>query len=152
MAGKAAIQTHEPLMAGYAGEVDVAQCWKALADDSEAQLVDVRTIPEWNFSGRPNLASLGKTLHMISWKLYPSMELNSAFVSQLQNAVADTDTPLFFLCKTGGRSLDAAIAMTQAGYTQCYNVTDGFEGPSDEHSQRGKLAGWKASKLDWEQS
>jgi rhodanese-related sulfurtransferase len=44
----------------YAGDVSPADAWKALSQDSKAMLVDVRTQPEWNFVGVPDLRSLGK--------------------------------------------------------------------------------------------
>jgi hypothetical protein len=41
--------------------------------------------------------------------------------------------------------------MTQAGYSYCFNVTDGFEGEPDASRHRGTAAGWKASNLPWMQ-
>lgn len=136
----------------YAGEVTAEECWSVIQKHPSAQLIDVRTLPEWQFSGLPNLSSVGKETHQISWKVYPSFETNTSFVSQLSSKIQDTDTPIFFLCKTGGRSLDAAIATTQAGYTHCFNVMDGFEGPQNDKGQRGTVAGWKASQHPWEQA
>lgn len=138
--------------ASYAGDVTPKQAWDVLSTDAKAQLVDVRTQPEWAFAGVPDLAGIGKQVHCVSWKFYPSMELNNDFLAQLRSRVPDTSAPLFFLCKTGGRSLDAAIAATKAGYTACYNIEGGFEGESNEHRQRGQISGWKAAKLPWEQA
>ena len=39
--------------------------------------------------------------------------------------------PLLFICRSGARSRQAAIAMTSAGWAPCFNVSDGFEGPLD---------------------
>ena len=46
-----------------------------------------------------------------------------------------------------GRAIkSAAIALTQAGYAECYNISQGFEGRHDaEH--RGSTDGWKARGL-----
>jgi rhodanese-related sulfurtransferase len=118
--------------ASYQGDVTPQQAWHALSNLPEAQLVDVRTQPEWAFAGVPNLGSIGKKAHLISWKFYPTMELNANFLAQLRSLVPDTSTPLYFLCKTGGRSTDAAIAATEAGYKECYNIEGGFEGESNE--------------------
>lgn len=137
--------------ASYSGDVTPQQAWQALVSDSKAQLVDVRTQPEWAFVGVSTLDALGKKTHCLSWKLYPTMEVNTGFINQLNAAVPDKTASLYFLCKTGGRSLDAAIAATTAGYTHCYNVAGGFEGEPNEHRQRGQLTGWKATKLPWEQ-
>ena len=136
----------------YAGDVSPEDAWEALAQNPNAQLIDVRTHAEWVFSGMPNLESLDKDTKTISWKLYPNFDLNPQFMEQLEAAVPDKTAPVYFLCKTGGRSTDAAIAATAAGYTTCYNVTSGFEGDSNQFHQRGQKNGWKAVNLPWQQA
>jgi len=136
----------------FAGDVSPADAWEQLKSDAAAQLVDVRTQPEWSFAGLPNLAELNKKTITLSWKLYPTFERNPQFIQQLQALVPDKRTPLYFLCKTGGRSTDAAIAATEAGYTHCYNVAEGFEGDANAQNQRGRITGWKATNLPWEQA
>ncbi|HEU4379951.1 MAG TPA: rhodanese-like domain-containing protein, partial [Hyphomicrobiaceae bacterium] len=64
---------------------------------------------------------------------------------------ADKGTEIFFICRSGARSLKAAEAMVAAGYSRCRNVADGFEGPLDPHRHRGQLSGWKAKGLPWTQ-
>jgi rhodanese-related sulfurtransferase len=81
-----------------------------------------------------------------------SFNVNPDFISQLEAAVTDKTAPLYFLCKTGGRSTDAAIAATAAGYTHCYNIEGGFEGDINTNHQRGQVNGWKASRLPWQQA
>ena len=136
----------------YAGDVTPEAAFAALVGDASAQLVDVRTAAEWALVGRPDLESIGKAVHSISWKFYPAFDLNPQFIAQLQMVVPDHRTPLYFLCKTGGRSLDAAIAATAAGYTACYNIAGGMEGEMNALRQRGQITGWKAAKLPWEQA
>lgn len=144
-----ALRAHPSL---YAGDTSPADAWSALSQFSNAQLIDVRTQAEWSFAGIPSLDSIGKTVKLISWKFYPNFERNQRFIEQLEAAVPDKSAPLYFLCKTGGRSLDAAIAATQAGYTNCYNIEGGFEGDINTNHQRGQVNGWKASRLPWQQS
>jgi rhodanese-related sulfurtransferase len=92
---------------------------------------------------------------LVEWLDFPGNTPNQAFVAQLTDALskigADKDTELFFLCRSGGRSLSAARAMAAAGYTRCRNVADGFEGPLDPNRHRGGLGGWKAKGLPWVQ-
>ena len=45
----------------------------------------------------------------------------------------------------------SAAALTAAGYENCFNVLDGFEGPLDESGHRGSRGGWKAEGLPWVQ-
>lgn len=134
----------------YAGDVTPSDAWSELGRDKAAQLVDVRTKPEWQFVGIPDLAQYGKKTVLLAWQDYPAMQLNPAFIEQLAKAAPDRDAPLFFLCRSGARSKAAAIAATQAGYKRCYNVLDGFEGGLDPTRHRGK-AGWKAVGLPWVQ-
>ncbi len=136
----------------FAGDVSPSEAWEALTQDAHAQLVDVRTHAEWMFSGMPNLESLGRVAKGISWKFYPNFDLNPQFMEQLEAAVPDKSTALYFLCKTGGRSTDAAIAATAAGYTTCYNIASGFEGDANQFHQRGSKNGWKAAQLPWQQA
>jgi rhodanese-related sulfurtransferase len=138
--------------AGYAGDVAPTTAWKILSEQPGALLVDVRTRPEWNYVGLPDLAEIGKRPALLEWQMFPDMQPNPDFVSALSGAVADKDTPLLFLCRSGARSAAAAKAMTAAGYSTCLNVADGFEGPLDAHARRGVSAGWKATGLPWRQT
>ena len=58
---------------------------------------------------------------------------------------------LFFICRSGSRSMAAAKAMAATGYRSCHNVACGFEGPLDDERHRGTVAGWKAAGLPWQQ-
>ena len=136
----------------YAGDISPEEAWEILNKDKTAQLVDVRTVPEWAFVGYPNLSSLKKELILISWRIYPQMLPNQEFERQLGEEVSELDTPLLFLCRSGGRSLDAAIAMTAKGYSKCYNIAGGFEGDLDEGNHRGTRNCWKSAKLPWGQN
>lgn len=136
----------------YSGDVTTAEAWSALTANPNSQLIDVRTQAEWAISGLPSLDSVGKTVKTISWKHYPKFDLNEQFIEQLEAAVPDKNAPLYFLCKTGGRSADAAVAATAAGYQQCYNIEGGFEGDINSNHQRGQVNGWKAARLPWHQA
>ncbi|WP_420391431.1 rhodanese-like domain-containing protein [Acuticoccus sp.] len=125
----------------------------ALEGDPKARLVDVRTQAEWSYVGVANLSATpaGEPV-LLEWQSFPSMQVSEAFGAALQAAVPDRSAPLYFLCRSGVRSLAAAKAATALGYEACYNVKDGFEGPPDTEGHRGNRAGWKASGLPWRQS
>ena len=63
----------------------------------------------------------------------------------------DEDTTILFLCRSGQRSIGAAIALTEAGYGKSYNVLEGFEGNKDDAGHRGRTGGWKVAGLPWTQ-
>ncbi len=136
----------------YAGNLSAEQAWDVLTREPDSQLIDVRTLPEWQFAGLPDLREIGKDVITVPYRIYPTMEVNSAFAQQVQDALpgaVQPDTTLLFLCKVGGRSLDAAITLTQLGFTACYNIEDGFEGAKNAQEQRGTVSGWKAASLPW---
>jgi rhodanese-related sulfurtransferase len=146
----------QPSLSGYAGDLEPKEAWSRLAEDRTAQLIDVRTAAEWTFVGVPDLSSLGRELWRIEWQTYPAMGRNPDFVAEveagLERVGGDCNTPLFVLCRTGGRSQAAAMALTQAGFSHTYNVAQGFEGDLDDARHRGGRTGWKASGLPWRQS
>jgi rhodanese-related sulfurtransferase len=128
-----------------------AQTWEALQADEDAQLVDVRTDVEWTFVGLPDLGSAGKQTLLIPWQVYPTMQLNGSFEENLRAAGLTAEHKIYFICRSGARSMAAAEAARSAGFLHVFNVTDGFEGPPDVEGHRGTAAGWKASGLPWRQ-
>ena len=136
---------------GYAGDVSPAEAWALLARESGAVLVDVRSAPEWSFVGVPDLSSIGKKTVLVQWQTYPEMKANPDFAAALRAAGVTPERSVIFLCRSGARSKSAAIAMTAAGYSICYNLAGGFEGPHDPQRHRGAISGWKAAGLPWTQ-
>jgi rhodanese-related sulfurtransferase len=131
--------------------VSPAKVWDALRENPEAQLVDVRTDAEWTYVGLPDLGPAGKKPVLIPWQVFPTMQVNGAFVEQLKQAGFTPDHHIYFLCRSGVRSLAAAQAAIAAGFPHAYNIADGFEGPPDADGHRGNEAGWKADGLPWRQ-
>lgn len=136
----------------YAGDVSPSEAWEALSSQKNAVLLDVRTIPEWSFVGVPDLSGISKKTALISWRIYPSMDINASFADQVKASGASKDSHIYIICRTGGRSKEAAIALTRAGFEVCYNIVDGFEGDVDSSKHRGVSNGWKAEGLPWEQN
>ncbi len=135
----------------YAGEIYPHEAFD-YASKNPSIVVDVRTIPEWQFVGTPDLSNTPSRLLTLSWKLYPSFILNPSFIGDFIAETAITkDAPLFFICRSGGRSLDAAIAITAEGYNYCFNVIGGFEGEANGKGHRGTGQGWKHDGLPWVQ-
>jgi rhodanese-related sulfurtransferase len=140
----------------YAGDLGIGEAWDLLRQDPKAQLVDVRTVAEWNFVGLPDLSELERRAHCIEWQGYPAMQPNPNFTADaaeaLQAAGAEPQTPILFLCRSGARSRAAAMAMTRAGFQKAFNVAGGFEGDIDGEGHRGLKNGWKAAGLPWRQT
>jgi rhodanese-related sulfurtransferase len=129
----------------YAGALLPAEAQELLKMNTNARLVDVRSRAELEFVGRvPGSVE-------IEWKSYPGMQPNPKFLDQLK-AQVPVDSTVMFLCRSGGRSHDTAVAATQAGYREAYNVLEGFEGDRDTGGHRNTVGGWRARGLPWTQS
>jgi rhodanese-related sulfurtransferase len=128
----------------YAGALTPEEAFVLLQQLPGAVLVDVRTQAEWTFVGGVANAV------QIEWKSFPGMQPNPAFLAQLQ-AQVPAQAHVLFLCRSGARSHDAAVAATAAGFSHCYNILEGFEGDRDANGQRGRLNGWQAAGLPWNQ-
>lgn len=137
-------------------EMSVDDAYRFLRERHDAQLVDVRTRAEWSFAGAPLLPFRDETPIFIEWQRWPDMQLDPDFVRQLQAELdrrgVGAQAPLLFLCRSGQRSRAAAQAMLTAGRTHCVNVSEGFQGPLDAESHRGRISGWQAAGLPWRQS
>jgi rhodanese-related sulfurtransferase len=123
----------------YAGDLTPQEAWDKL--EQGAILVDVRTEGEWAHIGIPDTKATENDPLFIQWT-FPGGVPNPDFINDLnQQAPEDRATELVFLCRSGQRSIAAAIAATQAGFTS-YNVLEGFEGDPDRFGER-TVNGWK---------
>ncbi|MBT2593975.1 rhodanese-like domain-containing protein [Arthrobacter sp. ISL-72] len=123
----------------YAGDLSPEDAWAKL--EQGAVLVDVRTEGEWAHIGIPDTKATENDPLFIQWT-FPGGIPNPDFVEQLkQQAPEDTGVELVFICRSGVRSVAAAVAATQAGFT-AYNVLEGFEGEPDRWGER-TVNGWK---------
>jgi rhodanese-related sulfurtransferase len=140
-----------PSSLDYAGEISATEAWDRLRNDPKAQLLDVRTQAEWNFVGLPDLSSIGRSVHCVEWQGFPTGARNTGFVAEASQELNDPKVQVMVICRSGARSRAAAIALTQAGYSQAFNISDGFEGDPDAKGHRSNINGWKASGLPWRQ-
>jgi rhodanese-related sulfurtransferase len=136
----------------YAGDLTPREAWDLLEQNPGAVLVDVRTQAEWNYVGIPDPTETGRELHLIEW-VDSAGRRNPTFLEQLKVAVEQRpdDAPVVFICRSGQRSVAAAIAATDGGVAPSYNVLKGFEGGLDASGHRGS-AGWRAEGLPWRQA
>lgn len=129
----------------YAGALlprEAFQVWRGV---NGAQLVDIRTKAEFDWIGRiPGAVE-------IEFSFYPGNVRNPEFLAQVEGMV-DKSAPVMFICRSGGRSHNAAMLATQAGYRECFNVLEGFEGDRDPSGHRNTVGGWRVAGLPWAQS
>jgi rhodanese-related sulfurtransferase len=125
----------------YAGRVTPTEAWQ-LFNSNAAQIVDVRTNEEHRFVGH-----VPETLH-VAWQTGTSLNKNPRFVREVESKVRK-DAIVLLLCRSGKRSNSAAIALAEAGFSDVYNISEGFEGDLDSKTQRGALGGWRYWGLPW---
>ena len=131
--------------------INSRQCFEKLSKMPDSHLVDVRTKPEWLFVGLPNLQSLQKKTVCVSWHVYPNMNINVNFESEILNSGINKQDTIFLICRSGQRSSYAAEFLISRGFTNCFNVIDGFEGEIGPDYHRSTVNGWKYNKLPWKQ-
>src|SRR4051812_22706221 len=116
----------------YAGDIGAQEAWDLLKANPKAQLIDVRTMAEWNFVGLPDISALGRRVHCIEWQTFPTMAVNPAFVTEAEAAVtalgAGKDTPILFLCPSGGRSRATAGGVAGQGFPPALQSGGGVAG------------------------
>ena len=129
----------------YSGAVTPQEAHEIWRNAPGAKLVDVRTRAEWDYVGRiPGAVE-------IELLTYPGNRPNPGFVAELERQV-DKKSPVLFICRSGGRSHNAALLAKQAGYNASYNVLEGFEGDRDGSGHRNSVGGWRHAGLPWTQS
>jgi rhodanese-related sulfurtransferase len=130
----------------YAGAVTPQEAYALLQADPNVKLVDVRTNAERDWVGA---VQIPENQHAsVQWNLYPAGTPNPDFLQQLEQT-ADKGNVLLFLCRSGVRSRHAAKLATEHGYSQCYDILEGFEGDKDSDGHRKTVSGWCKAGLPW---
>lgn len=140
------------------GDITPVDAYKLAKSDAHTFIVDVRSRPEYVLVGHPTMAVnvpcrfwTGKHTS----KGY-GMALNDHFAQDLKARFNPEQDTLIFMCRSGGRSCDAAnlAAAGQWPVSRIFNMMGGFEGDkiknkeSAYHGQR-MMGGWKNEGLPW---
>lgn len=126
----------------YAGAITPSEAYALISQDENSVLVDVRSRAELELVGRIPMAK------HVEWAFYPGMVANGAFSEQLQ-AQVEKSCRVIFMCRTGGRSHNAALLAQQLGYDLAFNMLEGFEGEANAFKQRTLINGWRYAGLPW---
>lgn len=142
-------------MAGMTGtsfayeNADPSQAYVMATEDPNVYILDVRTEAEWRWVGHPGEnktgdgAALDGKVVNISYKIFKAGNfiVNPSFLSEINEIFGDMDNVvLITMCRSGKRSVAAAIALEAAGYT-AVNMVTGFEGGKDANGYR-TVSGW----------
>ncbi|MFZ0613919.1 MAG: rhodanese-like domain-containing protein [Desulfobacterales bacterium] len=139
----------------YVTAADAYAMWKSNPD--KIKVVDCRLPQEYVFVGHAPMAyNIPSKVWTGKWdpeKKDYVLEDNAAFEAHAKKLFSPGDT-ILVMCRSGHRSAASVNRLTKAGFTNVYNITDGFEGDkvSDEESFfKGKRMknGWKNSCVPW---
>ncbi len=139
----------------YVTSFEAYEMWKA--NPTTVKIIDVRTPEEYAFVGHPqmamNIPSMFWTGKWNAEKKDFDLESNAEFEAMVKQK-AGLDDMIMVMCRSGHRSAAAVNRLAKAGFTNVYNIVEGFEGDmvTDEDSySKGKRAknGWRNSPAPW---
>jgi rhodanese-related sulfurtransferase len=129
--------------------------WKN--NPEKVKILDVRTQEEYYYLGHPAMAwNIPMVFTVYGWDAEKKdflLKPNPDFMKQIKATFQPGDI-ILITCRSGGRSAIAVNQLTNAGFKNVYNITDGFEGDmvKDANSvfvgQR-MVNGWKNSGIPW---
>ena len=96
-----------------------------LSKKVNSHLIDTRSDLEWKCTGIPDLSSINKETNLINW----GPVLDQTFFEQYKKFLLtsfDQQDSLFFICRSGSRSLMAAKFAIKFGFKNSFNISDGF--------------------------
>lgn len=130
------------------------EAYKVLQQENNAVLVDVRSTMEYSFVGHPINGIHVPIKEPPSWDLQPGFveTVRASLAAQMPDNNQLNDVPVLMLCRSGQRSELAAEMLIKGGFTNVYNVLEGFEGDKDDNGHRNTINGWRFHDLPWEQS
>lgn len=138
----------------YVTAKEAYDLWQA---DPGLKILDVRTPEEFVFVGHaPMATNIPFALQTYEWdpeKKALRWELNPDFVAAVQGWAATGDK-ILVTCRSGGRSAIAINMLAAAGFTNAWNILDGWEGsqvkdPDSVFDGMRMKNGWKNSGLPW---
>jgi rhodanese-related sulfurtransferase len=129
------------------------EAWELLESNQRVVMIDVRSSMEFLFVGHAR-----GSVH-VPWIDAPTWTVNPNFVTEVRKVMLGgigmgehgDDAPVVLICRSGKRSLEAGKLLINNGFTEVYNVIEGFEGELDEHHHRSTVGGWRYHGLPWEQ-
>lgn len=130
----------------------------ALEAEPDIFFIDVRDPIEIAFVGHAGAIDANVPVRIATHDFDPGkgnyrMVANGAFVAEVEAVLAreglDRDAPVFVMCRSGGRSAAAARLLIAAGFTNVWNLVEGFEGDADPATGARTLNGWRNAGLPW---
>ena len=103
-----------------------------LSKKVNSHLIDTRSDIEWKTTGIPDLSSINKETNLINW----GPVLDQTFFEQYKKFLLtnfNQKDSLFFICRSGSRSLTAAKFAIEFGFKNSFNVYEGFHNENHQN-------------------
>ncbi len=132
--------------------------WRAVLDDPSILFIDVRDPIEINFIGHatPIDAIVPLAFATLEYDRKAGgyrMKANAHFLADFERVAKregiGKDDPIIVMCRSGHRSARAARLLIKAGYTNVWNLVEGFEGDKDRKTGARTVNGWRNAGLPW---
>ena len=112
--------------------IKASDAFDILTKKLNSHLIDTRSDLEWKTTGIPDLSSTNKETNLINW----GPILDQSFFKQYQEFLLirfNQKDSLFFICRSGSRSLMAAQFAIKFGFNNSFNIYDGFDNENDQN-------------------
>ncbi len=112
--------------------INALDAFDFLSKKVNSHLIDTRTDFEWETTGIPDLTSINKETNLVNW----GPVLNQTFFEQYKKFLLirfNQEDHLFFICRSGSRSLMAAQFAVKFGFKNSFNIYDGFSNDNDHN-------------------
>ena len=103
-----------------------------LSKKVDSHLIDTRSNIEWKSTGIPDLSSINKETNLINWGPVLDQTFFEQYKKFLLNSFNQKDS-LFFICRSGSRSLMATQLAIELGFNNSFNIYAGFDNESDQN-------------------
>ncbi len=112
--------------------IKALDAFELLSKKVDSYLIDTRSDLEWKTTGIPDLSSINKETILINW----GPILDKSFFEQYKKFLIirfNQNDSLFFICRSGSRSLMAAQFAVKFGFKNSFNIYDGFYNDNDQN-------------------
>ena len=103
-----------------------------LSKKVDSHLIDTRSDLEWKTTGIPDLSSINKKTNLINWGPVLDQIFFEQYKKFLLTSFNQKDS-LFFICRSGSRSLMAAKFAIELGFKNSFNIYEGFHNENDQN-------------------
>jgi len=103
-----------------------------LSKKNNSHLIDTRSDIEWKTTGIPDLSSINKETNLLNWGPVLDQTFFEQYKKYLLTSFNQKDS-LFFICRSGSRSLMAAKFAIEFGFKNSFNIYDGFHNENDQN-------------------